>query len=1423
MANIPDEPRPGDPNDPHRPAGHPPEGAAGQGHDTPPAAAADDDVIDLGNPGQGVDLSGVSVIEWASLTEGQPSGNTPPARFDAPSDAEMIAAAGPAAPRDDSAVDLSADAYVVEEDALVLPGDADNSAIDLTPEGFVMQDGSSVYDVPGPGAPPAPAAAADDSAIDLTQGIDIVAENVVETSPPVVPAGGSAVDLAGGDAGIDLPVVGHPAAGPEESAIDLTDVGIDVVAENVIEALPPGAGSSSDVLMAPPEGVDAVVQAQWSGELPDPAESGVALTPADVIIDETTTSSGTALVGSDSSVDLLSEQVAFDDAGPASGSVRDLIAEGLESGVGLRPGKKAGDESSVDLGSSAHTLDAFEEEQHPVPPPAMDTNIAVDDFVAAGRPAPTIDLERTKPAASLPGVAESGIALTMQHVVGEDDDVVIEEGVDEAPPDVAPVKRGGPADEAHEPEEEEAPAAKKKPEPAARPRGRTGAWLGGALLGGVAAAAACVGVWVFGVEPPQSLRDMAGVAPAKPSGPSGVPAGPGNGPPRPAAPAFDAALGQIRNGDLDQVQEADLARADQAKPEHLVALAEYAWLKYLRDERGKNAKAPLKADAAPVTKALGYLEKAVAAKNADALFLRGQIHEMTGQAGKAKQDYEQGVQQFKDNAEEKARFETALLVLELTPKVARLAPAGVAPRLLAVLLVGLQPPPAPGGPPAAQGESAQLFFQSLKLARQDQLAKAIEVLKEAGKLHDLRRYQRPRKPQNPRSDPLERTFLLAAEQIEAYWALLEQLKAPQYLAAKPADRPAVIQAVVKKAEDAAAATVLKELAAKLVKDKPVAGPDDLVKLVNDERKANAALLKETTDKLITATKELDTTKATLATTAKELTTSQDMLKASAAREKELQAANAASAGALKAVAGALGVPFKDPKASAGEVVREAQETKRIARIVDPKGTIVRLERELAADRATLKLRWTPGQMLTFWRPVLQEGRSQGGFGANAERDAGLVLADPSASAVQKGRALAVRGLVLRNEEKYAEAEPVLQKAVAALAPTKLAGRSAWLEAAESALAEVKDPAAALASRANGLVAQNRIPEALSVLEKGIKAAPGAKGSLYAQRALIALEAARARGAAPGDPLLRSAGEDAAAAAKDGLAEGHYAAGRVAEERGRLDEAVKEYRSAVAALKAGDASAARYKVALARALLKSRGEEAPGVRPAPPPVRTGRAPAGKAGRTLAAADFVGLMLALTLQAPDLPLEGPRVREAERLADEVLALGDKAPFDARAQALAVKGLYTRALLTYTAGLRENKLLAPGYANALVELIRTHPVLKRPESLAVPDPVAGEKHYAAGLNFYAARRYADAEKELLAAVENDNGDARYYYFLGLARLAQGKRDGYEDFDQGARLERLGRPDRGTVSAALERVQGPVRRALNDVRSRPARDRAR
>jgi hypothetical protein len=110
---------------------------------------------------------------------------------------------------------------------------------------------------------------------------------------------------------------------------------------------------------------------------------------------------------------------------------------------------------------------------------------------------------------------------------------------------------------------------------------------------------------------------------------------------------------------------------------------------------------------------------------------------------------------------------------------------------------------------------------------------------------------------------------------------------------------------------------------------------------------------------------------------------------------------------------------------------------------------------------------------------------------------------------------------------------------------------------------------------------------------------------------------------------------------------------------------------------------------------------------------------------------------------------------------------------------------------------------------------PIVRRPTSTEPANPLLAEGHYAAGLRAYFGGRFADAEADFDAAVQCDRQDARYYYFLGLSRLALGHaKDADTDFEEGARLERDNLPARKVVSTALERIQGSPRQALNRFR---------
>jgi tetratricopeptide (TPR) repeat protein len=243
------------------------------------------------------------------------------------------------------------------------------------------------------------------------------------------------------------------------------------------------------------------------------------------------------------------------------------------------------------------------------------------------------------------------------------------------------------------------------------------------------------------------------------------------------------------------------------------------------------------------------------------------------------------------------------------------------------------------------------------------------------------------------------------------------------------------------------------------------------------------------------------------------------------------------------------------------------------------------------------------------------------------------------------------------------------------------------------------------------------------------------------------------------------------------------------------------------------------VALARVLLQRRGAPA-----APAPVEIGQLtpPARQEQPVARKANLLALIVVLTtgLQPALDEQPMPDVDEALKLADAAIKAGNNEGYLIRAQALARKGQWSLALQEYTKGLDlltrgGQARMKPEYIRGLNFLIQNHPAFKRPDSLNPPDPILGEKRFGEGLRYYNSHLYPQAEREFFEAVRYNDQDARYWYYLGLARLLQGKQaEAGEDFRSGSLLERQNKPTPAAVSFSLERVQGPLRQTLNAYR---------
>jgi hypothetical protein len=1271
----------------------------------------------------------------------------------------------------------------------------------------------------GAGAPPSDASnvawaalveePADEVKIDSPSDVDLLKHGTEgKAEGGARPPSESAVDLGA------IPGRKGPASGsapPSGSEVFMAELASDASGET---AQPPAGGQ-------PPAEHEQVIEAV---EASHPEETPAAELTKEAAID-------VASAGDDSSaVDLGApppnvEEVEAEEAEPVEVvGDRGVNLEGLEVPPPTGAASHLTSDSAVDLGSQAEIVtpespsdSAAEPAAEAAKPPSMPSasDVALE-ALESGPPAAERPVDETL-AAEEPPVSEAEVNELLNNL-----EETPTSAPDLAAADAAEGEAAVAAAEQEVAAEEEQAAAEEeeKPAKAAKPRSNVPSLVGSTLLGILVGAGGLIGARFAGVDVPALVG--AGEKEKQASRPV-VPQTQPQPQTQTQAPTFESRAEMVRRGDWEEAAKAGIEQIEESKPEELAARGSYRLGAYLAKSGAKvNMQDPV------LQQAVADLSKAAEAKNPDALYDLGLINELANKLNEARTEYTKGLEAFKDDPVQKRRFQAAIHRVDLKSSGAARGAFGPLPdrnedraMLLALLLIGLQQPqpaqPQPAQPqaqPQAGGEEAGFeFWEAAKLAREGKFDEARRTIEKAKTLHDQRRFTRLRKAQNPLSDPTEDIFLRCCDELKNYWALESHLREGGYLTDKNTPLDA-LQDALKKAD--AGGTVVKAVADKLIMEKVITRPEDMPKgidrLISEKKAAEdkaAALttqLKKSKDDATALSSELKMAKDAVKDR-------EDKLKAAGEREMKLKAANDDLNGTLKKIADELAAAkLLDPKekADVGAAVRKAVE---MAKVKDAEGVLRKQQSEIDRLTAALKLRRGPEEMLAVWLLVLEQNRTRTDLARKAEQDAERLKAEGQTTAAQKGQAQILLGLALRNTEKFAEARAALEAGRAAV------DRGVWLNVADAALKEVSDPAAYYAGQAESLYNRGRMNDALELLARALRLLPAKEqGRLLARRSLIELDAAssKAKGVvSPTEPLLAAARRDADAAIKAGAAEGHYAAGRIAEELGQTDEAAKSYRQALSAHSALDADGSRYRIAIARVLALPR--EA---RPAPAARKVSWSdPAPYPARYHVDAKLLVLAALFGLQAPGLADDQAGSEEAERLADEVLkAPADKVPFDVRAQALAIKGRWTLALQTYAEGIRP--LVPREYGNGLLFLVRNHPRLKRPDSLRVPNPMEAEKHFAAGLNFYFERDYANAEKEFLLTVENDSTDARYYYFLGLSRLAQNKRrDANDDFDQGAALEHLNRPSPAAVSESLERIQGPERRIVNDVRDRPVR----
>ncbi len=596
------------------------------------------------------------------------------------------------------------------------------------------------------------------------------------------------------------------------------------------------------------------------------------------------------------------------------------------------------------------------------------------------------------------------------------------------------------------------------------------------------------------------------------------------------------------------------------------------------------------------------------------------------------------------------------------------------------------------------------------------------------------------------------------------------------------------------------ADVFKELDAKtkLASDRMM-----MITTLQQMQKVDREQIATLTKNLATTTKNLETAHLTIKardmtikTTTEKLAMTTDNLMKSQAQVRTLTGEKNVLEGVVGNVHKQLReAKYLDPAGDSKQMISGLNKVIDVALTKDPKQRIMKSENEIVSLKSTLQERWEPAQMLSYWLSVFSDP-SQTRLIPQAEAD--LKRAEKEKlTPLARAHSLAVQGLIARNQGKFDEARKLMGQCLAVEAPDA----TGWKKNVKEATTRITDPTAYYIPEIMRLREDRQFKEAIELTNQAFRVFGMTNGRLFALRSLIHFEQATSAGGelAEDNASLKSAVADADSAIANGAKDaGHFLKGQIAEVLGKNAEAITEYKNALANHPTQDKERARYELALARVLLKPQAKKV--------------AMLPKPGRMPSVKELMVLIL-VGIDVP--PLLDPQVKEAQERAQAILDRPDidKTPL-LKAEALMIKGLWNQALKTYMKGMKSK--VDEQTWRGMKQLIENHPTLQRPDTKGIPSPFTGLKHYNKGIGYFFADRYRDAEREFLLAIKNHDQDARYFYFLGLSRYMLDPRKGLDDFDQGARLEANGRPGSVEVNNALERVQGRPRKVLNEIRER-------